>query len=106
MEVELMMMNTFFVCPHCGNDKEFKVFTSCYQAVKQSPELGKRIAESDVLPNLRHNDNYIECQLCLKRHEYESASATGKKYAQSLQRLHTRTGRNWENPRYQNTNSK
>lgn len=88
-----MIMNTFFVCPHCGNDKEFKVFTSCFQVVKQSPELGKRIAESGFLPNLKQNDNYIECQLCLKRYEYESASDAGKKYAQSLRRISTQARR-------------
>ena len=52
-----MIMNTFFVCPNCGNDKEFKIFTSNFQVIKQSPELGKRIDESDVLPSLRQNDN-------------------------------------------------
>ena len=82
-----MTMNTFFVCPNCGNDKEFKIFTSNFQVIKQSPEHGKRIDESDVLPNLRQNDNYIECQLCLKRFEYDNAASIGKKYIQTAQRL-------------------
>lgn len=82
-----MIMNTFFVCPNCGNDKEFKIFTSNFQVIKQSPEHGKRIDESDVLPNLRQNDNYIECQLCLKRFEYDNAASIGKKYIQTTQRL-------------------
>ncbi len=75
-------MNTFFVCPKCGNDKEFNIFTSNFQAIKQSPELGKRIDESDVLPSLRHNGTYVECKCCFQRIEYDSAASTGKKYIQ------------------------
>ncbi|MBI2471444.1 MAG: hypothetical protein HYV59_09415 [Planctomycetes bacterium] len=82
-----MIMNTFFVCPNCGNDKEFKIFTSSFQVIRQSPELGKRVVESDVLPSLRQNDNYIECQLCFKKYEYDNAAAIGKKYIQTAQRL-------------------
>lgn len=82
-----MVKNTFFVCPNCGNDKEFKIFMSNFQAIKQSPELGMRIDESDVLPNLRQGDNYVECQLCLKKFEYDSAVITGKKYIQAVQKL-------------------
>lgn len=82
-----MMMKAFFICPNCGNDKEFKVFTSNFQVIKQSPELGKRIVESDVLPSLRQNDNYIECQLCHGRFEYDDADALGKKYIQMIQRF-------------------
>ncbi len=82
-----MMMKAFFICPNCGNDKEFKVFTSNFQVIKQSPELGKRIVESDVLPSLRQNDNYIECQLCRERFEYDDADALGKKYIQMIQRF-------------------
>ncbi len=81
------MMNAFFVCPNCGNNKEFKVFTSNFQVIKQSPELGKRVIESDILPSLRQNDNYIECQLCHKRFEYDNAASIGKKYIQMTQRL-------------------
>lgn len=82
-----MMMNTYFVCPNCGNDKEFRIFTSSFQVVRQSPELGKRIDESDVLPNLQQKDNYIECPLCLQGFEYENASIIGKKYIQTSLRL-------------------
>ena len=82
-----MIMNTFFVCPNCGNDKEFTIFTSSFQVVKQSPELGKRIDESNALPNLRQNDNYIECQLCFQRSEYDKATTIGKKYVQTNLRL-------------------
>lgn len=81
------MSNVFFVCPDCGNDKVFKVFTSSFQVVQQSPEIGKRIDESYILPNLRQSDNYIECQLCSKRFEYDSAADIGKKYVQTRQRL-------------------
>lgn len=80
-------MNTFFVCPRCANDKEFNIFTSNFQAIKQSPELGKRVDESDVLPSLRHNDTYIECKCCFQRIEYDSAAATGKNYIKMTQRL-------------------
>jgi len=33
-----MIMNTFFVCPECGNTEKFKVFTSNFQIVKQSTD--------------------------------------------------------------------
>jgi len=33
------------------------------------------------------NDNYIECQLCLERFEYDNAASIGKKYIQTTQRL-------------------
>lgn len=82
-----MMMNTFFVCTNSGNDKEFKIFTSNFRVIKQSPELGIRTNESDILPNLQQEDNYIECQLCLQRFEYENAATIGKKYIQTSLRL-------------------
>ena len=82
-----MITKTFFVCPKCGNNKEFKIFTSNFQVVKQSPELGIRTEESGALPSLRQNDNYIECPLCFERFEYDNASAMGKKYIQTIQRL-------------------
>ncbi|MDO8141502.1 MAG: hypothetical protein Q6358_08390 [Candidatus Brocadiales bacterium] len=74
-----MIMNTFFVCPECGNAERFKVFTSNFQIVKQSAE-GVRIYESSAMPNLRENDNYIECQLCSKRSEYNQAVDIGNNY--------------------------
>ena len=82
-----MIMNTFFVCPNCGNDKEFRIFTSSLRDIKQSPELGMRIEESDVLPNLRRTDTYIECKSCFQRLECDSAAAVGKKYIKITQRL-------------------
>jgi hypothetical protein len=57
----------FFVCPNCGYDEKFKVFTSNVQVIYQSPEAGIRSFESSILPNLRHSDNYIECQLCFEK---------------------------------------
>lgn len=77
-----MMMNTYFLCPNGGNDKKFKIFTSNFRVIKQSPELGIRTDESDSLPNLQQKDNYIECQLCFQRFEYESAATIGTKYIQ------------------------
>lgn len=77
-----MLTNTFFVCPNCGNSKKFKVFTSSFQVIEQSQETGMRIHESSILPNLRQTDNYIECQLCSQRYEYDNASNIGKKYFQ------------------------
>lgn len=77
-----MLASIFFVCPNCGNVKNFRVFTSNFQVVKQSPEMGIRIDESDVMPSLRENDNYIECQRCFKKVEYGRAVDIGKKYIQ------------------------
>ncbi|HHT9136040.1 MAG TPA: hypothetical protein ACFYEK_02220 [Candidatus Wunengus sp. YC60] len=80
-------MNTFFVCPNCGNDKEFRIFTSSFRDIKQSPELGMRIEESDVLPNLRETDTYVECKLCFQRFERGYVASVGKKYIKITQRL-------------------
>lgn len=82
-----MNTNKFFVCPNCGNDKIFRVFTSSFQVVVQSPEMGVRIDESGVLPNLRHHDNFIECQVCLKKTEYDVALDLGKKYIECMEKL-------------------
>ncbi|MFN3533238.1 MAG: hypothetical protein ACK41Q_12135 [Candidatus Brocadia sp.] len=82
-----MITKTFFVCSNCGNDKEFKIFTSNFQVIRQSPELGIRTEESDILPSLRHNDNYIECQRCFQRFDYDNAATIGKRYIQTTQRL-------------------
>lgn len=82
-----MITKTFFVCPGCGNDKEFKIFTSNFQVIKQSPEQGIRTEESNILPSLRQNDNYIECQHCFQRFDYDNAATIGKKYIQTTQRL-------------------
>jgi len=82
-----MVMDTFFICPNCGNNKEFRIFASAFRDIRQSPELGIRIEESDALPNLRQTDTYIECKLCFQRFEYDSASAIGRKYAQTSLRL-------------------
>ena len=49
--------------------------------------MGMRIDESDVMPSLRENDNYIECQLCFKKLEYGRAVDIGKKYLQVTKRL-------------------
>lgn len=80
-----MTTNTFFVCPNCGNVKKFKVFTSNFQVIEQSPEMGVRIGESGVLPSLRQNDNYVECQLCLKKSDYDMVVDIGKRYTQETQ---------------------
>lgn len=82
-----MMTKKFFVCPHCGNNKEFKIFTSNFQVVRQSPELGIRTEESGALPSLRQNDNYIECPHCFQRFDYDNAATAGKKYNQTRQSL-------------------
>lgn len=81
------MTNTFFICPHCGNNREFTVFTSHFKVIRQSPELGIRTEQSDPLPNLRKQDNYIECLKCSQRFEYDSAVAIGKRYLQTTRRL-------------------
>lgn len=85
-----MLTDTFFVCPNCGNSKKFKVFTSSFQVIEQSHETGMRIHESSILPNLRQTDNYIECQLCSRRYEYDNASVVGKKYIQVTKGLQSK----------------
>lgn len=77
-----MATNTFFVCPNCGNVRKFKIFTSNFQVIEQSPEMGVRIGESGVLPSLRQNDNYVECQLCFKKSDYDTVVDIGKRYMQ------------------------
>ncbi len=86
-EIEENMTNTFFICPHCGNNSEFIVITSHFRVIRQSPEVGIRTDESESLPNLRKEDNYIECQKCSQRFEYDSAVAIGKRYLQTTRRL-------------------
>ncbi len=81
------MTSTFFICPHCGNNHEFLVITSNVRVIRQSPEVGLRTEESDPLPNLRENDNYIECRLCLQRFEYDTAANIGKRYIQTALRF-------------------
>ena len=82
-----MEKNIFFVCPNCGNVRKFKIFTSNFQVVEQSPETGVRIGESGILPSLRQNDTYVECQLCLKKSDYDMVVAIGKKYVEESQNV-------------------
>ena len=77
-----MITNTFLICPNCGNIKKFRIFTSNFQIVEQFPDVGMRTYESGILPSLRENDNYIECQSCFKKAEYDIAADIGKKYIQ------------------------
>ena len=56
-----MITSTFFVCPNCGNAREFKIFIGSFQAIRQSPESGARTEASGMLTNLRQKDNYVEC---------------------------------------------
>lgn len=79
----------FLVCPNCGNAKLFKVFTSSFQVVMQSPDDGICIGESGILPNLRQNDNYVECQLCHERSEYDTAVDLGKRHLKAIKDLKT-----------------
>ena len=46
-----------------------------------------RIDESDAMPSLRENDNYIECQTCFNKLEYGIAIDIGKKYIQMTKRF-------------------
>lgn len=63
-----MITKTLFECTNCGNKETFKIFTSSFRVVKQSPGFGIRV-ESGILPNLREKDNYVECQLCTHKFE-------------------------------------
>lgn len=76
-----MLANTFFACSKCGNKKKFRVFTSSFRTIEQSPELGIRI-ESGILPNLRENDNYVECLSCSQRFDCDAAIPIRKDYAE------------------------
>ena len=82
-----MQTSAFFVCPDCGNVKKFRIFTSNYQVVNQSPEIGTRIDESSAMPSLREDNNYVECPVCFKKLEYDTAVDIGKKYLQVSRRL-------------------
>jgi DNA-directed RNA polymerase subunit RPC12/RpoP len=82
-----MRTHKFFACPNCGNARLFKVFTSSFQVVMQSPDDGTCIGESGILPNLRQNDNYVECQLCHEKSEYDIAVDHGKKYLKTTRNL-------------------
>ncbi|GAN34294.1 Fe-S-cluster redox protein [Candidatus Brocadia sinica JPN1] len=55
--------------------------------IEQSQETGVRIHESSILPNLRQSDNYIECQPCSQRYEYDDALNIGKKHIQVTKRF-------------------
>ena len=77
-----MIGNTFLACPNCGDIKKFRIFTSNFQIVEQSPQLGVRTFESAILPCLRENDNYIECQSCLKKQGMIVQQISVKKYIQ------------------------
>ncbi len=69
-------MDTFFICPKCGNDKEFKIFTTNFQDIIQSSKLGLRLEESGFLPSLRQGDTHIECKCCFQKIEYDYAETT------------------------------
>ncbi len=75
-----MVSSVFFACQNCGNTKKFRIFRSTFQIVEQSSELGICVNKSSILPNLRQNDNYVECLLCQKKSEFENAADIGKKY--------------------------
>lgn len=76
-----MIADKFFACSTCGNKKKFRVFTSSFRTIEQAPELGIRI-ESGVLPNLRENDNYVECLLCSQRFDCDTAIPIRKVYTE------------------------
>lgn len=82
-----MVSSTFFVCQNCGNTKKFRIFRSSFQVIEQSPELGICVNKSSVLPNLRRDDNYVECLLCHEKSEIENAVDTGRKYVQKIHKV-------------------
>ena len=75
-----MKVQEFFVCPHCGNVKIFKIFSSNFQVIVQSMEMGGRIDESSLLPSLRKADNFIECASCFQKVDYDTAAYLGNKF--------------------------
>ena len=82
-----MKAQEFFVCPHCGNTKVFKVFSSNFQVIVQSLETGMRIDESGTLPSLRKADNFIECSSCFQKLDYDAAAYLGHKFVNQHQKL-------------------
>ncbi|MCF6149692.1 MAG: hypothetical protein E3K37_13645 [Candidatus Kuenenia sp.] len=82
-----MMTNEFFICPVCGNNKDFKIIFSSFKTIKQSPVIGIRTEESNALPNLRDTDNYIECSWCLKKYTHDVALNIGRRYMRALKRF-------------------
>lgn len=79
-----MNTNEFFVCPYCSNNKIFKVFKNGFQVVIQSPRSGTRIVGSSVLPSLRQADNFVECNVCLRKIEHDTAADLGEQYRETL----------------------
>ncbi|MBI5307713.1 MAG: hypothetical protein HZB37_05110 [Planctomycetes bacterium] len=84
-----MKTQEFFVCPHCGNAKIFKVFSANFQVIVQSLETGRRIDESGTLPSLRKADNFIECSSCFQKLDYDAAAYLGNKYISKHQKQAT-----------------
>ena len=82
-----MKSQTFFVCPHCGNTKTFKVFSANFQVIVQSLETGGRIDASDTLPSLRKMDNFVECTSCFQRLDYDTAAYLGNKFINKHRKL-------------------
>ena len=81
-----MKAQEFFVCPHCGNTKIFKVFSTSFQVIVQSLEMGGRIDESCMLPSLRKSDNFIECSSCFQKLDYDAATYLGNKFISKHQK--------------------
>lgn len=75
-----MKPQEFYVCPHCGNTRIFRIFSTNFKVIVQSLEAGKRIDESGVLPSLRRADNFIECSSCFQKIDTEAAAYLGDKY--------------------------
>lgn len=82
-----MKTQEFYVCPHCGNTKVFKIFNANFQVIVQSLEAGKRIDQSGTLPSLRKTDNFIECSSCFQKIDHDTAAYLGDKYVSKHQEL-------------------
>ena len=67
--------------------KNFESLRVAFEILNSPPELGMRVEESDVLPNLRETDTYVECKFCSQRFECDSAAAVGKKYIKTTRSL-------------------
>ncbi len=63
------------IVPYCF----IKIFTTNYQDIRQSSDLGMRVDESDYLPSLRQDGTHTECKCCFQKIEYYSAATTGEK---------------------------
>jgi hypothetical protein len=63
-----------------------KIFTTNYQDIRQTSDLGMSVDESNFLPSLRQGYTRIECKRCFQKIEYDSAVTIGERDIQTTQK--------------------